>query len=114
LAFVPIESFEGGVEEFPEFIPSRRRNSAFSVSRLSTRAASPTTSAANSSYDGWGDSGADTTPMIDDQPLHSDPDTPSPITHHTKINSLPAAQLNRAREWTPSKPCLVAAFHFVQ
>jgi hypothetical protein len=79
-AFVSIESFEGGIEEFLELIPSRRRNSAFSASRLSTRATSPTISAASSSYDGCGGSGADTTQMIDDQRPHSEPDTPSPLT----------------------------------
>jgi hypothetical protein len=47
-AFAPIESFEGGVEEFREFIPSRRRNSAFSASKLSTRATNLTISAASS------------------------------------------------------------------
>jgi hypothetical protein len=80
-AFAPIESFEGGVEEFLEFIPSRRRNSAFSASNVSTRAANPTTSAASSSYEDSGSSGADTTQMIDDHRPHNEPDTPSPITN---------------------------------
>ncbi len=62
LAFAPIESFDDGVEEFVEFIPTRRLNSAFSISSASTRATNPTTSAASSSYDGSGSSGADTTP----------------------------------------------------
>ncbi|PZS28396.1 MAG: hypothetical protein DLM61_14935 [Pseudonocardiales bacterium] len=48
LAFAPIESFDGGVEEFVEFIPSRRLNSAFSLSNVSTRAANLATSAASS------------------------------------------------------------------
>jgi hypothetical protein len=80
-AFAPIESFEGGVEEFVEFSPSRRRNSAFSASKVSTRATNPTTSTASSSYEGSGGSGADTTQMIDDQRPHNEPDTPSPITN---------------------------------
>ena len=62
LALAPIESFDGGVEEFVESIPTRRRNSAFSASSASTRAINPTTSAASSSYEGSGSSGADTTP----------------------------------------------------
>jgi hypothetical protein len=66
-AFALIESFEGGVEEFREFIPNRRRNSAFSASKDSTRATNLTISAASSSYDGAGDSGADTNQMVDDQ-----------------------------------------------
>jgi hypothetical protein len=69
-AFTPIESSEGGIEEFVEFIPNRRRNSAFSASKVSTRATNPTISAASSSYDGLGGSGADTTQMIDDQSPH--------------------------------------------
>ena len=80
LALASIESFDGGVEEFVEFIPSRRRNSAFSASNVSTRAANPTISAASSSYDGSGGSGADTTQIIDDQGPKIEPDTPSPIT----------------------------------
>jgi hypothetical protein len=48
LAFASIESFDGGVEEFVEFIPSRRLNSAFSASNVPTRAANPATSAASS------------------------------------------------------------------
>jgi hypothetical protein len=54
-ALASIESFDGGIEEFLELIPSRRRNSAFSAlrllfsdSRLSTRATNPTSSAASS------------------------------------------------------------------
>jgi hypothetical protein len=101
-ALTPIESFEGGVEEFVEFIPNRRRNSAFSTSRLSTRATNPTTSATSSSYDGCGGSGADTTQMIDDHRPHHDPDTPSPITDVPSHQDQPSttAQLNRTREWT--------------
>jgi hypothetical protein len=55
LAFASIESFDGGVEEFVEFIPSRRLSSAFSaanvafsVSNVPTRATNPATSAASS------------------------------------------------------------------
>jgi hypothetical protein len=55
LAFASIESFDGGVEEFVEFIPTRRLNSAFSAANLAfsdsnvpTRATSPATSAASS------------------------------------------------------------------
>ncbi|MBV9143864.1 MAG: hypothetical protein JO115_23590 [Pseudonocardiales bacterium] len=95
-AFAPIESFDGGVEEFVEFIPSRRRSSAFSASNVSTRVANPTTSAASSSYEGWGGSGADTTQMIGGQRPNREPDTPSP----TKINSQATVQLNGTREWT--------------
>jgi hypothetical protein len=47
-AFASIESFEGGTEEFREVIPSRRRNSAFSASRLFTRAINSTSSVASS------------------------------------------------------------------
>ena len=36
-ALAAIESFDDGVDEFPEFIPRRRRNSAFSASSPSTR-----------------------------------------------------------------------------
>jgi hypothetical protein len=90
-AFAPIESFEGGVEEFPEFIPNRRRNSAFSASRLSTRATNPTTSAASSSYEGSDGSGADTTQMIDDHRPNNEPDTPSPITN-TPLRSTRSRQ----------------------
>jgi len=105
LAFASIESFDGGVEEFVEFIPNRRRNSAFSVSNLSTRTANPTTSAASSSYEGSGGSGADTTQMIDDQRPCNEPDTPTPPTEHpTNINSLATAQLNRTPEWTHPYP----------
>jgi hypothetical protein len=94
-AFAPIESFDGGVEEVVEFIPNRRRNSAFSASKVSTRATNPTTSAASSSYDGWGGLGADTTQMIDDHRPHNKPDTPPPITNEPiKVNSLATAQLN--------------------
>ncbi len=55
MALSAIESFDGGVEEFLEFIPNRRRNSAFSASNAAfsasnvpTRAANPATSAASS------------------------------------------------------------------
>jgi hypothetical protein len=48
LALTSIESFDGGLEEFVEFIPNRRRNSAFSASSTSTRAANLATSAASS------------------------------------------------------------------
>lgn len=48
LALASIESFDGGLEEFVEFIPNRRRNSAFSASSASTRAANLATSAASS------------------------------------------------------------------
>jgi hypothetical protein len=96
-AFAPIESFDGGVEEFVESIPSRRRSSAFSASNTSTRVTNPTTSAASSSYEGWDDSGADTTQMIDNLRPNNEPDTPS----LTKINSVATAQLNGTREWTP-------------
>ena len=95
-AFAPIESFDGGVEEFLESIPSRRRSSAFFASNTSTRVANPTTSAASSSYEGWDGSGADTTQMIDDLRPNNEPDTPS----LTKINSVATAQLNGTREWT--------------
>jgi hypothetical protein len=104
LALTAIESFEGGVEEFDEFIPNRRRNSAFSASKPSTRATNPTTSAANSSYDGSGGSGADTTQMIDDHSPTTEPDTPSPtidVPSH-QDQTAAAAQLNRTREWTRS------------
>jgi hypothetical protein len=40
----------------------------------------PPISAASSSYEGDGCSGADTTQMIDDQTPENEPDTPSPIT----------------------------------
>jgi hypothetical protein len=97
-----IESFDDGLEEFAEFTPNRRRNSAFSASNASTRVANPTTSAASSSYDGSGGSGADTTQMIDDQRPTNEPDTPSPIAQHSnKINSLAKGQLDATPEWTP-------------
>ncbi|HWR47470.1 MAG TPA: hypothetical protein VN327_07660 [Pseudonocardiaceae bacterium] len=73
LAFAPIESFDGGIEEFLESIPSRRLNSAFSASNVPTRATNPATSAASSSYEGEGCSGADTTQMIDGQPPETEP-----------------------------------------
>ncbi len=47
LAFVSIESFDGGIEEFAESIPSRRLNSAFSASNAAFRASSVSTRAAN-------------------------------------------------------------------
>jgi hypothetical protein len=103
-AFASIESFDGGVEEFVEFIPSRRRSSAFSASNTSTRVTNPTTSAASSSYEGWDDSGADTTQMIGDQRPNHEPDTPPP----TKINSQATAQLNGTREWTPPQGSAVS------
>lgn len=101
-AFAPIESFNGGVKEFVEFIPNRRRNSAFSASKVSTRATNPTISAANSSYNGCGGLAADTTQTIDDQNPTTDPDTPSQITdapsHQDQLSTTD--QLNRTREWT--------------
>jgi hypothetical protein len=72
-----IESFDGGLEEFVEFIPSRRLNSAFSASNVPTRATNPATSAASSSYEGSGGSGADTTQMIDGQRPNNAPDQAS-------------------------------------
>jgi hypothetical protein len=60
-AFAAIGSFDGGTEEFPEFIPRRRRNSAFSArspafsaSSASTRPARTASSPAISSYEGEG------------------------------------------------------------
>ena len=66
-AFAAIGSFDGGVEEFPEFIPRRRRSSAFSASSAPTRSAKTATSPASSSYEGGGWASAGTTTMIDDQ-----------------------------------------------
>ena len=66
-AFAAIGSLDGGVEELPEFIPRRRRNSAFSASRAPTRSAKTATSPASSSYEGGGWASAGTTTMIDDQ-----------------------------------------------
>ncbi len=76
LALAAIESSDGGAEEFVEFIPSRRRNSAFSVSNPATRATNPATRAASSPYDG---SGTDTTQMIDD---HRPTMSPTRRHHH--------------------------------
>jgi len=89
LAFASIESFDGGTEEFVESIPSRRRSSAFSASKVSTRAANPTTSAASSSYEGLGGSGADTTAdnrrsRTQDRACHAVTDHQQP----TKIKAL--------------------------
>jgi hypothetical protein len=89
LAFASIESFDGGTEEFVEFIPSRRRSSAFSASNVSTRAANPTTSAASSSYEGLGGSGADTT--ADDRRSRTQDRACHAVTDHqqpTKIKAL--------------------------
>jgi hypothetical protein len=88
LALAAIESFDGGTDEFAELLPTRRRNSAFSASNVSTRAANPTTSAASSSYDGDGCSDADTTQMIDDQAHTIEPDTPTPITNSPTRSTL--------------------------
>ena len=66
-AFAAIGSFDGGVEEFPEFIPRRRRGSAFSASSTSTRSAKTATRPASSSYEGVGWASAGTTTMIDDR-----------------------------------------------
>ena len=55
MALAAIESFDGGVEEFVEFIPNRRVNSAFSAANLAfsdsnvpTQATNPATSTASS------------------------------------------------------------------
>jgi hypothetical protein len=63
------ESVDGGLEEFCEFIPSRRLNSTFSASSMASRAVSRSTmarsstfSAASSSYDGRDSAG--TTPSF--------------------------------------------------
>ncbi len=66
-AFAAIGSFDEGVEEFPEFIPRRRRSSAFSASSAPTRSAKTATRPASSSYEGGGLASAGTTTMIDDQ-----------------------------------------------
>lgn len=72
-AFAAIGSFDGGVEEFPEFIPRRRRSSAFSARKPAFSASSPSTrpartasSPASSSCEGEGWAPAGTTTMIDD------------------------------------------------
>jgi hypothetical protein len=98
-AFGAIGSFDGGVEEFPEFIPRRRRSSAFSASSAPTRSAKTATRPASSSYEGDGEgwASAGTTTMIDDQGRKIKSDTP-PRTCHAQPASI--AQLNRPREWT--------------
>jgi hypothetical protein len=67
-AFAAIGSFDGGVEEFAEFIPRRRRSSAFSArnpafsaSSAPTRSARTATSPASSSGEGEGGVSAGTT-----------------------------------------------------
>jgi hypothetical protein len=75
-AFAAIGSFDDGVEEFPEFIPGWRLNSAFSASSASTRSAKTATIPARSSYEGEGWASAGTTTMIDDQGRKIKSDTP--------------------------------------
>ncbi len=89
---------------------------AFSASNASTRATNPTTSAASSSYEGSGGSGADTTPMIGDQGSKIEPDTPSPTTNSPPrikalrrpssarpVNGHPLSSLDECRH-LPARP----------
>jgi hypothetical protein len=103
-AFAAIGSFDGGVEQFPEFIPRRRRSSAFSdrnpafsAASALTRSARTATSPASSSCEGEGGASAGTTTMIDDQGRKIKSDTP-PRTCRARPASN--AQLSRPREWT--------------
>jgi hypothetical protein len=80
LALAAIESRDGGIEEFVESRSSRASSSAIRAWARSSCEAKPTTNPANSSYEGNGGSGVDTTQMIDDQTPEIEPDTPSPIT----------------------------------